>query len=67
MTKLITKYIKDNKLQGEKDGRDIFPDEKLKSLLNIDPATNTEQLGFFNIQKHMSQHVPKKAAAVAAA
>ena len=67
VTKLITKYIKDNKLQGEKDGRDIFPDEKLKSLLNIDPATNTEQLGFFNIQKHMSQHFPKKAAAVAAA
>ena len=60
VTKLITKYVKENNLQGEKDGREIYPDDKLKKLLDYDPSKSTKQLGYFNIQKYMCRHFPKK-------
>lgn len=58
VTKRITKYIQDNKLQTEKDRRVIVPDDRLSKLLNM-PA-DSPNLTFFNLQRYMKQHYPKK-------
>lgn len=50
VTKRLTKYIKANDLQWQKDKRIIKPDKKLRELLNIDKKV---QLTYFNLQKYM--------------
>jgi chromatin remodeling complex protein RSC6 len=68
VTKQITKYIKDNKLQNESNKREIVPDKKLSKLLS--GPTDGEALTFFNLQKYIKHHFPNsvaKAAATAAA
>jgi chromatin remodeling complex protein RSC6 len=61
VTKLLTKYIKDNNLietsQGKKNK--IIPDEKLKTLLGICEA-DTINLNYFNMQKYMNKHFYSK-------
>jgi chromatin remodeling complex protein RSC6 len=56
VTKELTNYIKDNKLQDESDRRKILPDKKLKKLLNVAPG---EEVTYFNLQKYMKVHFPK--------
>ena len=53
VTKYISKYIKDKRLQNPENKRVILPDDKLKKLLSI---TIDDELTYFNIQKYMNKH-----------
>lgn len=53
VTKKLTVYIKQNKLQNPDNRKQILLDEKLKRLLNVDDKT---VLTFFTIQKYLSNH-----------
>ena len=69
VTREINKYIRAHKLQDPDNGRKINPDSKLEKLLKIPKG---EVLTYFNLQRYMSPHFPKKtpeqiAAAAAAA
>lgn len=57
VTKELNKYIKANNLQDEKNKRTINPDEKLRKLLQLDKGQN---ITYFNLQKYMKLHFPKK-------
>tara|TARA_B100000401_G_C52757502_1_gene696486 strand:+ start:460 stop:1062 length:603 start_codon:yes stop_codon:yes gene_type:complete len=57
VTKRITQYCKDKKLQKDEDRRTIHVDAPLKKLLRIPKG---EQLTFFNLQKFMKVHYPNK-------
>jgi chromatin remodeling complex protein RSC6 len=56
VTKALIKYIKENKLENEKNSKIIKPDDKLKYLLEI---KDEEELTYFNIQKYMNKHFVK--------
>ena len=58
VTKLITQYVKDHKLQDAKNGRKIVPDAKLKSLLGVKAS---DEVTYFNLQKYMKPHFIKSA------
>jgi chromatin remodeling complex protein RSC6 len=64
VTKEITAYVKEHKLQDKDNGRQINPDAKLKKLLHL---TSEDVLSYFNLQKFMSPHFHKKSDDVAAA
>ena len=53
VTKYLTKYIKDNKLQEESNKRHINPDPKLRKLLG---AKKNDTITYFNLQKWMKHH-----------
>ena len=55
VTKYIINYIKTNNLQNPNNNQSILPDTKLKSLFDND----TEEITYFNIQKHMNKHFIK--------
>ena len=57
VTKRITQYCKDKKLQKAEDRRTIHCDKPLLKLLRIPKG---EQLTFFNLQKFMKVHYPNK-------
>ena len=57
VTKRITKYCQENKLQKAEDRRTIHVDPPLRKLLRIPKG---EQLTFFNLQKYMKIHYPNK-------
>lgn len=61
VTKEINAYIRANSLQDKTNGRKIIPDTALTKLLKIG---KTDELTYFNLQKFMSHHFPKKAVAV---
>jgi len=58
VTRLLTQYIKTHSLQDPSNKRVIVPDERLTSLLQVD---NSSELTYFNLQKYMKRHFPKKA------
>ena len=62
VTKHITSYIKEHNLQSTSNKREISPDAKLKTLLNIGKG---DVLTFFNLQKFMKVHFPKTSTASA--
>lgn len=62
VTKHITSYIKEHNLQNASNKREIAPDAKLKTLLNIGKG---DVLTFFNLQKFMKVHFPKASTASA--
>ena len=64
VTKEINSYIRAHSLQDPKNGRRIIPDAKLVTLLSL---KSDDELTYFNLQKFMSPHFAKSAAAVAAA
>lgn len=64
VTRLITKYVKDNKLHNEADKRTIQPDGKLLKLLAIKAE---DKLTYFNLQSHIKHHFIKDVPAVAPA
>ena len=64
VTREINKYIRAHGLQDKQNGRKINPDDKLATLLKIGKS---DELTYFNLQKYMSPHFPKSAAATAAA
>ena len=57
VTKEINAYIRANNLQDKDNGRHIIPDAPLTKLLKI---SKTDELTYFNLQKFMSHHFPKK-------
>ena len=58
VTKLITAYVKEHKLQDSGNGRQINPDAKLKALLNV---KGSDEVTYFNLQKYMKSHFVKTA------
>lgn len=56
VTKMITAYVKENKLQAPNNGRKILPDKKLMALLN---CKTTDEVTYFNLQKYMKPHFIK--------
>ena len=65
VSKEINAYIRANKLQDEKNGRKINPDNKLSKLLKL---SKEDELTYFNLQKFMKHHFIKaEVAAVATA
>jgi len=56
VTKKITSYVKENKLQAPNNGRQILPDKKLMSLLN---CKSSDEVTYFNLQKYMKPHFIK--------
>jgi upstream activation factor subunit UAF30 len=60
VTREINAYIRANQLQDTTNGRRINADTKLSSLLKLSP---TEELTYFNLQRYMSPHFAKTAAA----
>jgi len=59
VTKSLCEYIRENKLQNEKDKRQILPDNKLCKLLNYDPKTATQPLTYFHLQSLLKHHFIK--------
>ena len=64
VTREINSYIRANQLQDKANGRRINADTKLSSLLKL---ASGEELTYFNLQRYMSPHFAKSAAAVASA
>jgi chromatin remodeling complex protein RSC6 len=56
VTKMITAYVKENKLQAPSNGRQIIPDKKLMGLLN---CKSSDEVTYFNLQKYMKPHFIK--------
>lgn len=56
VTKLITAYVKEHKLQDSSNGRKINPDSNLRSLLKV---SANEEVTYFNLQKFMKPHFVK--------
>jgi hypothetical protein len=63
VTREINAYIRANSLQDKTNGRKINADPKLSSLLKLKAD---EELTYFNLQRYMSPHFQKAAAALAA-
>ena len=63
VTREINAYIRANQLQDKTNGRRINADTNLASLLKL---TSGEELTYFNLQRYMSPHFAKSAAAVVA-
>jgi upstream activation factor subunit UAF30 len=59
VTKEINQYIVTNNLQDKNNGRIIRADTKLRKLLRLNKS---DELTYFNLQKYMSPHFPKKEA-----
>jgi len=57
VTKYLTKYIKEHNLQDEANRRKILPDNSLQKLLNVG---TDDEVTYFNLQKYMKVHFPKK-------
>jgi upstream activation factor subunit UAF30 len=60
VTREINAYIRANQLQDKTNGRRINADTKLSSLLKL---ASGEELTYFNLQRYMSPHFAKSAAA----
>lgn len=60
VTKALTAYIKEHKLQDANNKRNIIPDAKLAGLLKTKPE---DELTYFNLQKYMKIHFPKPSSA----
>ena len=56
VTKKITEYVKEHKLQNEKNKRELILDDKLRTI--IQPEEDV-QVTFFNLQKFLSKHYYK--------
>ena len=60
VTREINAYIRANQLQDKTNGRRIIADIKLSSLLKL---ASGDELTYFNLQRYMSPHFTKTAAA----
>jgi len=56
VTKFLTQYISEHKLQDQSNRRKILPDKPLQKLLN---ANSDDEVTYFNLQKYMKVHFPK--------
>jgi len=53
VTRALVSYIKEHKLENSENSKIIYPDNKLKELLDIG---EDQELTYFNIQKYMNKH-----------
>lgn len=60
VTRALVAYIKENKLENTTNSKIISPDEKLKTLLDLN---DSDELTYFTIQKYMNKHFVKNAEA----
>ena len=60
VTREINSYIREHNLQDPSNGRRIIPDQALRTLLRV---PQKDELTYFNLQRYMSHHFMKKAAA----
>ena len=60
VTRALVSYIKENKLENTTNSKIISPDEKLKTLLDLN---DSDELTYFTIQKYMNKHFVKNAEA----
>lgn len=58
VTKFLIQYISDNNLQNPDNRRNILIDARLKSLFG--PESENEKIDYFNMQKFVNRHFPKK-------
>lgn len=58
VTRALVAYIKENKLENTTNSKIISPDEKLKTLLELN---DSDELTYFTIQKYMNKHFVKNA------
>jgi chromatin remodeling complex protein RSC6 len=56
VTRIINKYIKENKLQDPADGRTILPDAALGKIIKLDEG---KKLSYFNLQSGLKHHYLK--------
>ena len=63
VTRSLNAYIREHNLQDKENGRKINPDQKLAKLLKVG---KDDILTYFNLQRYMSPHFAKAAAAAAA-
>uniref|UniRef100_A0A6C0BT83 DM2 domain-containing protein n=1 Tax=viral metagenome TaxID=1070528 RepID=A0A6C0BT83_9ZZZZ len=63
VTREINQYIRAHNLQDPQNGRKINPDKDLRKLLNVE---KNGELTYFNLQRYMSPHFIKTAAATTA-
>ena len=56
VSKEINQYIREHSLQDPKNGRKIYPDDKLSKLLKI---SKEDELTYFNLQRYMKHHFIK--------
>lgn len=56
VTKFMCEYIKDKKLQSEKDKRQIVPDDSMKKLFELKKGEN---INYCLLQKLLTRHYPK--------
>jgi len=63
VTKYLTQYIKEHKLQDEANRRKILPNKPLQQLLNVGQG---DEVTYFNLQKYMKVHFPKSAVSTSA-
>lgn len=56
VTCALVSYIKEHKLENDKNSKIINPDEKLKMLLGVEDG---QELNYFTIQKFMNKHFVK--------
>jgi chromatin remodeling complex protein RSC6 len=61
VTQHIIDYIKMHDLQYPENRKIIKPDKKLKELLCVE---DNEEVTYFNLQRYMNKHFPKKTAAL---
>ena len=57
VTKMLNRYIIENKLRNDKDKRQIIPDENLKRIFN---CTDSDQVTYFNLQTYLKHHFIKQ-------
>lgn len=65
VTRVICDYIRTHNLQNEADRRIIVPDAALTNLLKYDPTTMAK-LTYYNLQKLIQPHFPRKKSDVVA-
>jgi len=64
ITRHINSYVKEKNLNNPENRREFFPDQKLKTILNI---TNGEKVTYFILQRLIAHHFPPSLAKQAAA
>jgi len=64
ITRHINSYVKEKNLNNPENRREFFPDQKLKTILNI---TDGEKVTYFILQRLIAHHFPPSLAKQAAA
>ena len=62
VTTFLTDYIKKNNLQNPKNKKEILRDDKLSTIISVEPG---DTLTYFNLQKYMKPHFPKSGSSTA--